>query len=573
MAQKSNQRTSYKTSYRGFEGINLQKTHSGDESVALLENFKISDDGSLRKRSGWKHVCEIPSGFITSIHSVCNGKEIYYLLCKTAIVKYDPTDQSAKTILEIPTCSSAHFFEYLGKIYLFTDTGRYEISDNGAKKADFYIPLYGKDWPSSYAGEIYEPVNLLCDKVAISYKLVAPAHGFLSLGDLNVSSIDALYRNGTLLSTDKYRYDEDFGKISLSEHEENDELIAVLSIIHDEKSQEQQASLLGATSALAFYELNNHSLLFWGDKSSNRVFYSKTAPKDSLELTRKCVSSVGSIYVPLDSFFTVDKATSRVNAIIRHYDRVLIMTDSSTWMTDLQQLGSEEFLLKNINSSLGCNVANGAVRMNNSIISITNGKAYCWRSNTDELNECNAYVISDPVQELIDADFFKNALIKANYNFGEVWFHNPSSAITWVYNVTRSAWYKYTGFSAPEFLNSNDDTAFVDSNFVSRFDDRYMNDQKNEITSIFKSGNLEFDSIKYKKMRLVVLRGEFTGGELIITLSFDNGKELSYSFSPIGNHFVLPLRMRSGSFKSVSVQLTANGIGKQIIHSMELYAK
>ncbi len=573
MAQKSNQRTSYKMSYRGFEGVNLKKTHSGDESISLLENFKISDDGSLRKRPGCKHLCDLPSEISTSFRSIVGGEEVYYLLCQNIILKYTPKTYSTTQILEIPSCSSAIFFEYLGKIYLFTDTGTYEITKDVAKSAKNYIPLYGKDWPSGHPGEIYEPINLVCDKAIISYKLTAPAHGFLSAGSLNFTNIDALYRNGELVAADKYHYDKDYGMINVADHEENDEFVAIFSIAHDEKTVEQQTSLFGSKAAATFYELNNHSLLLWGNRESNRIFYSKKVSDNSYQFTNQYVNNTGLLYIPLDSFFTVDKASCRVNAIVRHYDRVLIMTDSSTWMTDLQQLGSDEFLLKSINASLGCSASNGAVRINNSIISIGENKAYCWRSNTDELNECNAYVISTPIQDLLAKNFFNTCIIQANYKFGEVWFHNPSSAITWVYNVNHSAWYKYTGFSAPRFLDSTEDVMFSDSNHLARFDDGYVNDQDKEITSVFKSGTLEFNSIKYKKMRLIVVRGEFYGGDLLIKLSFNNGDTLSYTFSPPGTHFILPIRMRSGSFKSVSLEVRARGTAKQVIHSIELYAK
>ena len=44
MAQKSKPRTPRKSSYRGFEGVDLKKTHSGDESIAFIDNFRITSD-------------------------------------------------------------------------------------------------------------------------------------------------------------------------------------------------------------------------------------------------------------------------------------------------------------------------------------------------------------------------------------------------------------------------------------------------------------------------------------------------------------------------------------------------
>ena len=56
MAQKSKPRTPRKSSYRGFEGVDLKKTHSGDESISLIDNLRITDDGSLKKRCGFKKI-------------------------------------------------------------------------------------------------------------------------------------------------------------------------------------------------------------------------------------------------------------------------------------------------------------------------------------------------------------------------------------------------------------------------------------------------------------------------------------------------------------------------------------
>lgn len=559
-------------SYRGFEGINLQKTHSGDESISLIENFRICADGSLKKRPGWESVCRTPGNVSKSFRTTIHEKEIHYLLCENLILKYTPDDASITTLFEIPEYSSAHFFEYLGDTYLLCDTGIYKITESGAEEAITYIPLYGKDWPSSRPGEIYEPINLLCNKVIISYDFVAPTHGFLSKGDLVVTNIDAIYRNGELLSPEKYYYDEEFDAITLLEHEDGDKFIAIYSIAQSEKVLDQKNSLFSTRDTATFYELNNHTLLLWGDRESNRVFYSKKVSEESRQAYGNYLSNENSLYIPFDSFFTVDKPSSRVNAIIRHYDRVLIMTDTSTWMTDLQHLGSKDFQLKSINASLGCGTP-GAIRVDNSIISINANQVYCWRSNTDELNECNAYCISSPIQGLIENDFFNKCMMKVNAKNGEIWFYKPSALSTWIYNINRSAWYTYSGFYAYTFLDSDTEMIFSQTLTLNRFKEAILYDGGEKISATFKSGELEFNSMKYKKTRLVVIRGEFTGGGIIIKLSFDNGKTLSYTLAPPKKHFVLPVRIRSGSFKSVSINVLAYGAGEQTIHGIELYAK
>lgn len=572
MAQKSTQKASYRMSYRGFEGVNTLKTHSGDESISLIENFRITDDRSLKKRCGFKKICDAPSDVSQAFRAVRDGKEFYYMISDGSVLKYTPESGSVTTLDEMPQCSSAYFFEHLGSYYLCTDTDIYLVTDEGLASPNLYIPLYGKDWPSSYAGEMHEPVNILCDRVMISYKFGELSHGLLSKGDLKIADVEAVYRNGKALSSDKFYYDDFYDIITVTEHEDTDVFIAIIKIIPDEKTLSQRTELLKSKAASVFYELDRHNLLFWGSSEDNVIYYSKTPSKESLEFSSQFSSSQGELYVPPDSYFTVDKRSDRTKAIIRHYDRVLIMTDSSTWMTDLQELGSDSFKLKSINASLGCARLNGAVRINNSVISLGEDSAFCWTSKTDELNECNAYSISKPIQALLPKGFFKNSLIFLNENDSEVWFHNASLGETWIYNVKQSAWYKYVGFVANTFLESSASVSFVDKKSVYRFDSSLFEDPSGAIKATLKSGELEFNTYKYKKLYKIVFRGEFSSGRLSLKLVIDNEKVVQRDVQPSSKHFILPFRIKTGSFKSISFEISALDAGEQVLHGMKLYA-
>lgn len=560
-------------SYRNFEGVDLKKTHSGDESISLIENFRITDDRSLKKRCGFKKSCAAALPISDFFRTVVDGYETYYLLCQNLILKYTPHNDTITPISSLSNFESAYFFEYLGSIYLCTDQKIYKITASATPELKPYIPLYGKDWPSSEAGEINESINILSDKVIISYKLVPPSHGYLSIGDLKFSKIDAIYRNGELLEADQYYYDEEYKLISLVEHADNDEFIAVITIIPDADTLVQREEVLNTKASSVFYELNNHSLLFWGNPSNNKIYYSKTTDPSTYALTCQAVPDTSALYIPINSFFTVDKSTDRIKAIIRHYDRVLIMTEASTWMTDLTKLGDSDFQLKSINSSLGCSKHKGAVKINNSIISLSDNTAFCWTSNTDELNECNAYSISEKIQDILPANFFKNCILTINQQESEIWFHNQIEEITWIYNTKQSEWYKYSGFLADLFLDSSKYILFTKGKEIFRFDPSLLSDHLSaNITATFKSGELEFNTLRYKKLNLIVLRGKFSDGNISLKLTLDHTKTITKDIELPSEHSVLAFRIRTGSFKVISIELSAIGEGEQIIHSMEIYA-
>ena len=157
MAQKSKPQTPRKSSYRGFEGIDLKKTHSGDESIAFIENFRITEDGSLKKRCGFKkiHTNNNKISQIFASYSVEeNGIEVCYFTQGKYVRKYNSSTQKVTDIGMINNeASHAFFFKYLDVLYICDGYTIFKIESDEIRSADFYIPLYGKDW-GAFGGDI-----------------------------------------------------------------------------------------------------------------------------------------------------------------------------------------------------------------------------------------------------------------------------------------------------------------------------------------------------------------------------------------------------------------------------------
>ena len=578
MAQKSKPHTVRKSSYRGFEGVDQKKTHSGDESISLIENFRITDDGSLKKRYGFKRVYDGPAekSEITASYSIEKNKaEECYFTIGSNVKKYVSSTQEVVDIGEISDNPTPFFFEYLSTVYLCDGSKIYTVKENALSESSFYIPLYGKDWPDAIEGEINEKPNLLWTKLAISYKLGKGTTNYLPLADLNVSSIDALYRNGALVSKDKYSINERYNCIGVNEFAEGDSFLAILTFTPNEYYKAQQTALLGSKSASAFYELNKNNLFLWGNEDNNKVFYSTVVNEENARIIDK-YSKNDRFYIPFDSFFEAISDTDRIRAFIRHYDRALIMTDSSTWITNLEELEGNALKIKNINSSIGCAVPNGCVRIENTLFSIGRDAIYAWTSDTDELNECNAYSISEPIKPLLSDKFFENCKLHLNYGKREIWFFSPEEDRIWIYNYTRRVWYSFSGFTPTAFLEGGDEVRFFDGECLYTFDPSLYTDIRKsgstEIVGRLKSGYLEFNSKHPKKLSSSAVRGSFSGGTLDLIAVLDGTKEIVADVTPEGLHSTITLRIRSGSFSSMTLELVAKGVGEQIIHGIELDA-
>ena len=377
------------------------------------------------------------------------------------------------------------------------------------------------------------------------------------------------------MDASKYSINERYNCIALTEFNVDDNFFALLTFTPDSEYEAQRKALFGSTGATAFYELNKNNLFFWGNETNNNVFYSTAINEENAKITNAYTTNVG-FYVPINSFFKAISENDRIRAFIRHYDRVLIMTDSSTWITNLEELENDKLKIKNINASIGCAIPNGCVRIENTLFSIGKDAIYAWSSSSDELNECNAYSISDPIKPLLSNNFFKNCKIHLNYGKREIWFYSPYESKIWIYNYNRRAWYSFSGFTPTAFLDGGDDVRFYDNSSIFVFDQSLHTDARDsakyEIVGTFKSGDLEFNSKHRKKLYTATVRGTFDGGRLELKVALDGRKNIVYYVTPKNVHSVIPFRIRSGSFSSMSFELITRGNGKQIIHGIELDA-
>ena len=243
MAQKSKPRTPRKSSYRGFEGVDLKKTHSGDESIAFIDNFRINNDGSLEKRYGFKevyHDINKASKVKASYSTIENDIEVCYFTHGKYVKKYDSSTATVSTIGELSADDmNMFFFEYLDTLYICDGYKIFTVLPESLSDAHFYIPLYGKDW-TAFEGELNELPNLLWPKLAISYKLIPPAKSYLSLGHLQISSIDAVYRNGQLLNPDQYYIREEYNSITVPDFADNDEFLAIVTFVPSQEYERER---------------------------------------------------------------------------------------------------------------------------------------------------------------------------------------------------------------------------------------------------------------------------------------------------------------------------------------------
>ena len=564
--------------FDGFEGIDLRKCHNGKESVALVENFRISEDGSLKKRCGYKPIIRT-IGLIRALWSgKLDGTDICFYLSGARIYTFDVSTATQSLIGSVSTSSgSADFFYYKDGLYLKDASNIYKITADSVTVMEGYVPLYGRDWSTSVAGEIYQPLNLLHRKARISYKVPETHTAMLPTGK-PVSSIVSLHRNGTLVPADTYSLDARYNTINVQDISAGDQFVAVVEFEAEDNALLNR--LKSSPYSAVYGGVKDNRLFFWGSESApNSIFASSYVSAEDLEQSEALCPQHGHLYFTEKNQFVVGDGKSAVTAITRHYDRLLIFTENDAWLANAPITENEDFPTMNINTLAGCASKRGAVLAGNDPITVGNHCIFKWTADTDELNESNAYSISDGISPLLEKSFFKNAAVFHDTRRNEILFHDTQdSGFVWVYNTLNKAWVKFSNIPATRFFDSDGELCFYHEYYIYRFFDDLDKDidpngTEFNITAKFKSGILSFDTTDPKRLSAIKVIGDLQNSPLDITLICDTGEAVPISVSGSDKHTVSVKRLSSGRFTNLDLSLTSNGKAAQTIYCLKIDAR
>lgn len=564
--------------YDGFEGIDLRKCHNGKESSALIENFRIRQDGSLEKRCGYKPVLRSPSLIRTLWIGNLGDENVCIYLCGAYVYAVDTSDYSQTHIGSVNSASGdAVFFYYRDGLYLKDTVNIYRITSNSVSVVEGYVPLYGKDWSTSVAGEVYQPLNLLHRKARISYKVPETHTAMLPTG-MPVVSVISLHRNGVLVASSEYSFDSKYNTINVQEISAGDQFVAVVEFEAD--SSAQTSILMSSPHSAIYGGVKNSRLFFWGSASApSSIFASTYVSNADLAESEALCAGHGHLYFVADDQFIVGDGNGAVKAITRHYDRLLIFTENDAWMADSSVSETDDFPTMNINSRAGCASVNGAVLVGNDPITVGNHCIFQWTSDTDEINECNAYSISDGINELLEDGFFKNAAVFHDARRNEILFHNTQGdGSVWLYNTVKKAWYKFTNIPVTRFFDNDGKLCFYHEYYIYQFfedvdKDVDPNGSEFEITATFKSGILSFDTTDIKRLSVAKVIGDLLDSKLNLILTCDTGETVDFSVYGDDGHTVDVRRLNSGRFTNLELALTSNGKARQTIHCLKIDAR
>ena len=581
MATQKTQNKAACVSYNGFDGIDGVAAHSGNISIEDMVNFRILEDGSIEKRCGFKKLYEYPKDIQTYWCGIYGGKPRIYFLVNDIVSKFE-LESGEAVLIGRPSgidMTNPRFFMLDGRLYLATAGGFTYVQPSGAfASVSGYVPHVGKDWSNDTVGEINEPLNILNRKARFTYTVSdQPSIFFRVL--YPVKTIDKVEVNGIAVASSKYYFDSLYNSVNVSGLDAGDHV--EIAVTYDLEESSSLSAIRSANRVEVFGGMTNNRAFFWNDSGESVIFSTGyVSPAEEADCNRIYTGiSKNYLYFPEGYEFKVGSGANVVKAATRHYDRLLFFTDRDVWMADNETCAIERIPTMNINSKIGCTTARGVAMAGNDPVSVGRDKIYRWTSQTDKLNECNAYCISTPIAHLLPKDFFSNAAVTASSKRAELFFYDPNSTdgVVWVYQWEKKLWYRFDGINAKVILDVEGTVCFIRNNGIYCFDEEMLYDYDGEsvefINARVESGILELGGDAQRRLKGICIRGDLIES-LKVTLAPEGISPVIYEAKEIlTRHGMLRKRLTSGRFRQMRLKLEASGADRTLIHSVELTAK
>ncbi len=529
----------------------------------------------MKKRYGYRPLFS----FDSPIRAIWTGKldGIFkgYALVGDKVLRLDFQNATYTDIDTVTTSNGkGEFFYYRGRLYLIDGSNIYIVTDDCLRYPFGYVPLVGKDWTESSIGEPYESKNLLNDHARISYVISGDGSAYLRTDD-DILHVDSVLLNGEKLSEDLYSVSTLPRTVVVNGLKKGDRIVVCYTYIREPQAAYE---LLSCKSATVFGAINNSRPFIWNGNDRSVMFNAAYVSIESLLASRASLEDSDELYFPFAHEFSVGDGRYPISAVSRHYDRLLIFTEGGAWMADSSACGTEEFPVMRINSSIGVTSEDAAAMVANEPCTVGASAIYRWTSNTDELDECNAYSISGAIDSLLPQGFFNDAFVYYDDVKGEILISSASlDHKVLVYNTQAKCWCVFEGINAERFIDCGSDVGFIKSSDVFVFDkdcDTDMNIKgEKEIVATFKSN--VFDLGTYASKHLCGISAEYSGGAISAELYFD-GRSAPESTAILDYHKDYAAehkRLSSKRFRFARLVLSASGRSAQTIRSLCLYTR
>lgn len=553
--------------FRGFSGLNENASFSDRPTSANeISNFKINENGSLETIDSITKICDVGHqikamwsgrlGYEDVLIFIAGGK-IYRmsLPLKTYTPSYmDDIDDADEYLL-------FYFNDY---IYIMTDEKYYKFDGSELYEVEGYIPLVALSCHPNGSGEIFEQINLICDKRRQLFSSDGTSKEYV-LAEDDIDKILSVKIDNML--TNNFTFSENKRSIVFSaipkEGTNNVEIIYSKANTNLDRGR-----IMNCKKAMVFGGNSNGRVFLWGNKYyPNYRFYSEVA------------NGLPSVeYFPVNAFTVI--GNSKINCIVQQYNRQLIFCEKEAYYSYCElredELGNtvSSFPVFSMNGSKGSLIETDGCIIDNRPITLCDDGLNMWES-TSVQDEKNAVCFSNPISKTLKTILsnLQSKILMFDFQANRELFFVCGDKI-YIYNYANGSWYMYTKLLIDKktvfgkmLFYSHENAVYVFGSDIVTNDDNSCIWKSNPITFGESSGRFDIVSCEAD----IHVRGPI---QLSFSFSEDGSiSEITRTFAYdnyTNNHIRIAFRPSIKRSMPIKMNIKQSGIGKVIIYGLTI---
>lgn len=467
--------------------LGLNENPDGDISLKMgeaaeMRNFRITKEGHLQKRPGYKTVADLGAGCKGLWNGNVGGTEYTLAAAGGKVYKLDVSAGTKTELGSVAADVRVFFFPYGGKVYILDGSEYYAWDGTTFSTVSGYVPCVYTATPPAGGGTAYEPVNKLTAKKSQQFSADGTSTVY-QIAETGIASVDKVTVNGA--ETTAYTVDLATGKVTFT--------AAPATGVNNVRiwwsgSANDRAKICGMRFAEQYNGTTDNRVFLYGDGSNEAVY-------SGIDVNGKPTAE----YFPDLNVMAIGDSNTPITGMCRQFSRLIVFKTSSTFsiayapITLTDGTVTAGFYVTPANRNIG-NEAPGQIRLiTNYPFSLHGGGVYQWKNGSNGLT-------SDERQAKRISQRAENTL--AGFTFSEcVTFENEYKQdyyIVWgdravIYNYTSDTWFVYSAFPAAAFVMVGNEmyigTASGKFCHVSR---DYKSDNGAAIDCYWRSGSIDF---------------------------------------------------------------------------------
>lgn len=489
--------------------LGLNQNPDGDTNLrygeaAVMENWRITRDGNLRRRPGTALMASLGTGAVKGLWSgTVGGVDCVLAACDGTLYRlFNGVDWVTEVVGPVSTAGEVFIFAFSNQAYIL-DGAEYRVYDGKILSAvEGYRPLVVTASVPGGGGTSMEQVNKLNGLRRVQFSPDGESATFL-LPEQNLASVDYVKNLATGVSM-AYTADLVHGAVSFDTAPE-----AGINTV--EIGYSVSASDRSAVVKMRFAELYNGS-------QDTRVFLYGDGSHQALYSGLDGNGQGRADYFPDLNAVAVGESNTPLTAMIRHGSRLMAYKTNSSYSIAYDTIALADgsatagFYVTPVHRSLG-NVAPGQVQMVLNYPRTLHGEDVIeWRNDTFYIaaDERQARVVSHRVQTTVRQFDLSRCKCWDDNDRQEYYICYDGQAL--VHNYAADVWYYYSAFDAVALTGFQNELYFGTSDGrVLHLSERYRTDCGAAIRAYWESGAMDFRADymrKYTSMIWVSVKPE-----------------------------------------------------------------